>query len=209
MGSTARAVSAGGLTASMILFFKAADGSALGAASANCATTHTGFGHARQYTCRSRAAGVRFHLRALFAFEHAESVLFVEQSELFAGHHELASPSDSRSRSSPLRIQLFTVPSASPVVAAISLCDRPSKNASSIARRCFSGRGSHQCANFFGAPGLVDISLGIRANDCRRNNVGIRILAAALLLALQAQKIQRAIAGHGENSHGSNGPRVI
>src|SRR5579863_3970837 len=88
----------------------------------------------------ARAGQMRLQLRALFSLQHAEGVLFVERCELFAIHHERASPSDSRSRSSPPRIQLFTVPSASPVAAAISLCDRPSKKASSIARRCASGR---------------------------------------------------------------------
>src|SRR5579863_7806020 len=80
-------------------------------------------------------AGARqmlFEFRALFSLQHAEGVLFVEGSEMFASHHELASPRDSRSRSSPPRIQLFTVPSASPMAEAISLCDIPSKNASSI-----------------------------------------------------------------------------
>src|SRR6202140_4131940 len=83
---------------------------------------------------RARACQVRFQVGASLVIEHAQRVLFVERSELFAIHHERASSSDSRSRSRPPRIQLFTVPSASPMVAEISLCDRPSKYASSIAR---------------------------------------------------------------------------
>src|SRR5712691_12814603 len=89
---------------------------------------------------RTRARQVRFDFGALLAFKHAESELFVKRRELFAIHHERASSRDSRRRSRPPRIQLFTVPSGWPVAAEISLCVMPSKNASSMARRCASGR---------------------------------------------------------------------
>ena len=60
------------------------------------------------------------------------------------------------------------------------------------------GKGSHEGANFFRAPGLVDVAFGIGTHDGGRKNIGIRIFAAALLFALQAQKIERAVAGHRE-----------
>src|SRR5258705_8755582 len=89
---------------------------------------------------RARARQVRFDFRALFALQYAERVLFVKRRELFAIHHERASSRDSRRRSRPPRIQLFTVPSGSPIAAEISVCVMPSKNASSITRRCGAGR---------------------------------------------------------------------
>src|SRR6202035_4001579 len=76
---------------------------------------------------RTYARQVRFDFRALLALKHAEGVLFVKRGELFAIHHERVSSRDSRRRSRPPRIQLFTVPSGWPMTAEISLCVRPSK----------------------------------------------------------------------------------
>src|SRR5579863_4444903 len=53
---------------------------------------------------------------------------------------------------------------------------------------------SHEGANFFRAPRLIDVPLGIGTHHGGGKNIGIRIFAAALLFAFQAEKIERAVA---------------
>src|ERR1700722_5267961 len=91
-----------------------------------------------------RAVGTRGHARFersfLFAFQNAEGV----KVEVF--RPSWMSVHDNKFRfklSTALRMRVFTVPSGSPVLLAISLCVNPSKYASSIAARCSLGRFSN------------------------------------------------------------------
>src|SRR6202035_2325116 len=95
----------------------------------------------RQLICALGARGhVRFDRSLLFAFQHAEGV----KVEVF--RPSWMSVHDNKFRfklSTAVRIRVFTVPSGSPVLLAISLCVNPSKYASSMAARCSLGRFSH------------------------------------------------------------------
>src|SRR5579871_6576505 len=84
------------------------------------------------------ARQVRFHLLALFAVQHAQRVQLINFLELFAGHAIAASVSSSRRILSALRTQVFTVPSGCFICSAISVCENPSKYASSITIRWLS-----------------------------------------------------------------------
>src|SRR6185295_7964344 len=92
---------------------------------------------------RLRIAGLQQGLEtgALLSLEPAQGVRRRQLADLVAIHvaESLSPLSAPRSRSSPSRVRVFTVPSGSPSRVAISDWVSPSKNASSITRRCASG----------------------------------------------------------------------
>src|SRR5262249_58188836 len=94
-------------------------------------------------TDRAARRQVSLELGELFALEGTQRVE-VRRREPGVVVHARSTPPRAeralRSRSSPLRIRVFTVPSGSPGCAAISLCVRPSKYASSRTRRRAAGR---------------------------------------------------------------------
>ena len=156
-----------------------------------------------------RAAGreMRFERGALFGIERTESVGFEQLAELVAVLHVVAcNPSFKRSK--PLRIQLFTVPSGSFSVAAISEWLSPSKYASSMAFFCCGVseaiRERTRSARRFSSKAFS--YSGAMTSD--RQFVGL-IFAAALALAFQAKMIEGAVARHGAEPGNKRAARGI
>ena len=81
------------------------------------------------------AIEVRADLAALRFFGHADGVELVMFAQFVAVHAGTTAPSSSRKFLSAARTQVFTVPSGWPMRSAISVCDSPSKYASSITWR--------------------------------------------------------------------------
>jgi len=139
-----------------------------------------------------------------------ERVLFVERSELFAIHHaNCASSRDSRRRSRPPRIQLFSGSERLADGRGNLAVLMPSKKRELDVAALQCGKGIHQRADFFARRDWSIAPSGSgrsTAESGRSKSAGI--LAAALLLPVQAQEIESPVPRHSEQTKVQRCPRA-